>query len=374
MPRTIYYVVNANLPHKKAYGIQIAQTCQSFIKRGQRVILITPRGRSRISMRAFYSLDVDIERVEIPVPSAYHLGRAAFAFSSSIFMAASFVYLAIIRLRGRVDCVYTIDMDSFSSTFLPLLRVPVYSEIHATKRATLYTRFFFSRISGVATLNSIVRAQLLESFKLAPAQVIVEPCGVDASWLKHDADKLAARRQLGLAPDARIAAYVGRFYSWKGLEILAPACARMPEIVCFLVGGTKEDFLRIAQDTSLPGTMHFPGECRNSEVPTWLAAADVLLVPWPRQDHFHHLITPMKIFEYMALRRPVVVGDDPTMSSVIGQDEALFYRVGDPEDFVSQVRAAFNSDTQGMVARAYQKAARHTLDGRAERILALMGR
>ena len=68
MPRTIHYIINARLPHKKAYGIQALQTYQSFVERGFRVVLVCPSTRDRTPLEEFYKLRHPVEVVRIPTP------------------------------------------------------------------------------------------------------------------------------------------------------------------------------------------------------------------------------------------------------------------------------------------------------------------
>jgi glycosyltransferase involved in cell wall biosynthesis len=96
------------------------------------------------------------------------------------------------------------------------------------------------------------------------------------------------RAQLGLARDARVAIYTGRFLRGKGLEMLLEAFARVAsrdrEAHLVLAGSgdgqalSVEDALRArAAAPGLAGRVSFPGRVEN--VPDWLRAADVFVFP-----------------------------------------------------------------------------------------------
>ncbi len=99
----MYYVVNARLPNKKAYGIQIAKMCEAFIEAGVDFTLIIPRTRAArsSSTRDFYHLRVDIPTVTLPAPDWYDKGRIGYAISSLIFAKFLFYHFLYRRLRGE---------------------------------------------------------------------------------------------------------------------------------------------------------------------------------------------------------------------------------------------------------------------------------
>lgn len=375
--KKIHFVVNARLPHKKAYGIQIVQTCESFAGRGYDVTLVCPGWGGLSAPAGAAPLPEGIRIVRLPSVPAYASGRLLFLASSVSFMFFSFLWLLTERIRGNLFLLYTIDMDSFSFFPYPLLGVPCVAEIHAPKRATFPCRFFFSRAAGVITLNSEIRAGLIRTFGLQAERCIAEPCGVSETWLGNRVSRRDARGRLGIAESAKVAAYVGRFYDWKGLDII-PAAARItPDVLWYAVGGSHEQFAKAAHAEALSPNVYVPGECANSEVPIWLAAADVLLVPWPAsQKSYHQHVTPMKLFECMGAKRAVVAARHPTITSVVSEEDVLLYRPGDARDFASRVReaAAGGVAVEQMAERAYRHAEEHTLGRRAERIIAFMER
>ncbi|MDP2648516.1 MAG: hypothetical protein Q8P19_01310, partial [bacterium] len=89
----LYYVVNARLPNKKAYGIQIAKMCEAFIEAGVDLELVIPRTHAARSakMRDFYHLRVDVPTTTLPTLDWYDKGRIGYLLSSVIF--AKFLFL-----------------------------------------------------------------------------------------------------------------------------------------------------------------------------------------------------------------------------------------------------------------------------------------
>lgn len=365
---TIYFVLNARMPSKKAYGIHVAKMCEAFAGNGADVVLVVPRTHSSgESLRAFYGLSGDIAVTRIPAPDWYGAGAFGFAVSSFFFALFGFAYLAT---RPRKDAIiYTADTDSFSFALLPFAGLPVFMELHDWRGDTFVTRRFFRRVRGVIATNGETAQRLDDAFALKN-RILIEPNGFDERWLERGTTKAAARARLNIPPDARVALYVGRFYAWKGLGIMAEAARLAPDIAWYAVGGTEAQFMRETGEKIMPPNLHIAGECAFDDVPVWLSAADVLLVIGTNanQQSARHT-SPMKLFEYMALYRPVVAAETAALASFVLHDAVHWYAPDSAADLVGAVaRAIALSDDAPILERAHREAQRHSWKARAARI------
>jgi glycosyltransferase involved in cell wall biosynthesis len=108
-------------------------------------------------------------------------------------------------------------------------------------------------------------------------RVVVNGVDLERFSLATDADRTAAREQLGLGPEP-LAACIGRLSTQKGQDVLLDAWPsvreRVPEAVVALVGeGPARAEL---ERRSVPGVL-FPG--LRKDVADWLAAADIVVLP-----------------------------------------------------------------------------------------------
>ena len=366
----LYYVVSASLPHKKAYGIQIAKMCEAFIEAGVDLTLVVPRTRAaRISsMREFYGLRVDVPTVTLPAIDGFARGRSSFVLSSLVFMCTNLIYLWWKSLTGKRGVVYTVDMDTFSFSLLPLSGMPVVTEMHEPKPANTLTRFFFRRARVIAT-NPEIQHALTKTFHIPPSRIIVEPNGVDLELFSRTLSREDARKCLALPAAARIVLYVGRFFDWKGLGILVEAATAAPEIAWYVVGGAPEEFRAVTGKITLPPNLYIAGESSHNDVSVWLAAADCLLVlGTKRNEQSFRNTAPMKVFEYMAARRPVVASGTPALKSFIPSDDVLWYEPDDVASLTAAVRRGISAEGAVNLENAYRAAELHTWLKRAEHI------
>lgn len=143
-----------------------------------------------------------------------------------------------------------------------------------------------------ATATAIVTASehertLLETYYDAdPSRMHTVPCGVDLD-LFQPADRLAARRELGLDPSAPVVLWVGRLEKLKGVDILINAVAQLDErdVTLLIVGGDersaplKADLLAQALEAGIETTVRFEGAVPHERLPLYYTAADVCVVP-----------------------------------------------------------------------------------------------
>lgn len=349
----IYFVANARMPSQKAYGIHIAKMCEALIEAGHELSLVVPSRAGGGSLKDFYGLRVEVPLVRVRSVVFERYERAGFFLMGLSFMLSSLAFLRGRKLAGEKFLIYTVDMDTFSHALLPLAG-PVVAEFHSPKRPTFLARFFFKRARVVAT-NPLIAAELEKTFGLRG--IPVEPNGVDESFFDLP------------RPSGRRAVYVGRFYAWKGLEILPEAARLAPDVEFRVVGGSREEFQKVfgsAEDLQFADVPY-------AKVKDELAQAGVLLLTGTAKNQDSNRYTaPMKVFEYLATGKPVVASRTEALASLV--PEALV-RYCPPDDAVALAGAvqeafAHPGDRDARIAFARE----HTWRARAERIATLFTR
>lgn len=368
----IYYVANARMPTEKAHGIQIAKMCEALIEAGAEVELIVPtRGARDRTAKDFYHLRVEIPVTRIWTPDWYGRGRLGFWASSVFFMLGYWRYLRKKGHAGETEMVWAIDVDQFSFFFVPFIGMRYIAELHDAKPWTVPFFFLLRRALAVVVINNLIKEKLERRYGIDAACIRVHPNGIDVSDFSKGIARDEARRLLGLSQDEKVALYVGKFYRWKGLGILSRAGDLAEGVIFYLVGGSGEEYLQVTNNPR-PLNMRCIGYTEHKKIPYWLAAADVLLVLGTAKVAYSYFYTsPMKLFEYMASRRPIVAADTPANRQIVSDAEAFFYKADDPADLAVQVRYALShgEEASRRAEAAFQKVPQFTWEKRAESIL-----
>lgn len=372
--KKIYYIANARMPTEKAHGIQLAKMCEAFVEQGIDIELVVPRRSvSATSLKDFYGLRVDIPTTKIPVVDWYVNGRIGFFIASISFALGYFFYILGKRLREKNFVVYMTDIDQFSFFLIPFLGVSYFCEIHDAKKKRLSFSLLLGHAAGIITINSIIKRELSETFAIALEKIIVHPNGIDMSMFASMPSQMEARKILHLVQEKFISLYIGRFYDWKGLDIAVDAAKLLgKEVELYFVGGNEEELKRVTGAKDIPETLHCMGHRKFTEMPLWLCAADVVMVLGTRKNDYSYFHTsPMKFFEYMASKRPIIASNTPANREIVDDSDVLMYEPDNAQDLAVKIRYArlHQNEMYIRAERVFEKAEKFSWNKRSHSII-----
>lgn len=147
-----------------------------------------------------------------------------------------------------------------------------------------------------------------------PDRIVTEPNGVDCRRFHPARDGGPVRRRLGLPDAVPVIGFIGTFSAWHGVPVLVEAfaqlaAARTSDVRLLLIGDGPERgaVMRRVAEAGLADRVVLTGAVPQGEAPAYLAAADVLVAPHvPNPDGTTFFGSPTKLFEYMAMGRPIV--------------------------------------------------------------------
>ena len=314
----------------------------------------------------------------------YYAERSVFAFMSA---AAALVE----GLRGRwPSVVYVRDAVAaywWATTLGPALAVPVIYEAHDLESTNpSRARERWAEGADEALQESTLVVSLTEDFRQMLAlrklrdlrEIEVIPDAFDDEVFRPG-DREEARRALGLAPTGALVVYAGMTFAYRGLDRLISAFAavreRHPEAVLALVGGQASERAALAtqaRERGLEEAVRVVGSLPQDQVRLWLQAADVLTIPDTVTDVS---ASPLKLFEYLAMERVVILPDIPALREVLPESVGYYFRRGDEESLSRALLAALGDPLRTSRERAGREAvAPHTYAARAARVLAAAGR
>lgn len=151
--------------------------------------------------------------------------------------------------------------------------------------------------------------------------------------------------------------YVGKIDRHRGVDILVRAMPeilrRYPETRLQIIGnGTEQKRLMdVVKEMGLEAYVVFEGWVPFRLVPTYIKKSTICLIPHLRSEHTNTTI-PNKIFDYMAIGKPVLASDcEPLKRIVLGEECGLIFRSGDSCDLsrnVIQLLGDPRRDTYGL--------------------------
>lgn len=161
--------------------------------------------------------------------------------------------------------------------------------------------------------------------------------------------------------------YVGSLQQGKGSDTLIQAAPLIADTTIIIVGGSSNAFSALPSNvTHLPRVPH-------KEVPALLASADVLVLPMHEQLSYAAYASPLKLFEYMAAKRVLVVSDCGTVREIVDESSAYFFEPNNPQALAKVIKKIASSpdEAQEKVSVAFGLLSQYTWEKRANAIMKL---
>lgn len=195
----------------------------------------------------------------------------------------------------------------------------------------------------IIALSSGMRDGILR-YGIPPDRVLVIPNGSDLDLFRPDVDGSRLRERLGLAPDAFLIVHTGAMGIVNGLDCLIPVCQRLqatlPRAMLYLVGdgGQRVRLEARAREAALTN-LHFHDPVPKSQMPEWLAAADLGLMIIKRIPILE-MNSANKFFDYAAAGLPCLMNYGGWKAELLRRYEAgVAEETDDPAEFASAIES-----------------------------------
>lgn len=359
----ILYLADFEIPSRSAASIHVMRMCAAFAASGHQVTLLAVRPVAKPAGQNVFSL-----YGVLPVFKMVSFKWPRTPGRSIIYALVAATYILI----RKPDLVYSRALPALCLT---LWRAKGIMELHRPvwEYGSLY-RWLFSRILDSAHLKRVVviseRLRQIHLGKFTSGKYLVAHDGADVP-----------QQSIGNEPELKQhgrfnAGYAGSIYPGRGLDILVQLAVLNPEITFHLIGGTKAE-LAARVTPNIPENVVCYGYVKPSLVAAYLRKMDVLLAPY--QHHTQTIggtysadyMSPLKIFEYMSVQKPIIASDLPVLREVLDDTCALLVNSRDIAGWCEALAQLRDPErAQSLAARAFQRlVSRYTWQVRAQWVL-----
>jgi len=267
-----------------------------------------------------------------------------------MFTILLFFYLPIFVLISKIDIIIIEPAVHVLSVFplciisklrKKLFVLDVRSTPVETKgfRGALF-KFWFTvsvlvakkKFDGITVITPLMKKKICEDYDLNPERVGTWSSGVSPALFNPEnfaSEGSELKKKLGLS-DCFVVFYHGVFTPTRGLaevvsalKILLP---RYPDLVFFLLGDGPfaPDLRALVKSENLEGNVIIAKRVNQVEVPKFISMCDIPVVPLPDHPYWRSQ-SPLKLLEYLAMEKVVVVTDIPAHRAVIGEAKCGIY-------------------------------------------------
>ena len=387
----LYVACPTSLTLQSANAVQTWSTLRALLRLAPETLALVPRWFAEPSRFA------EVGARHLLRPAVGKLSRlypsTLWSYAERSLFAAMTAAVALAQgLRGRwLDVVYVRDTVAgfwWAVVFGRMLRIPVVYEAHdlesrnpsRAREAWVQgplremDRLVLEESTRVVSLTGDFRRLLAAEGLRAADEVAVIPDAFDDEVFRPG-DRAAARTALHREGTYPLVVYAGLTFSYRRLELLLDAVAalrsRHPRLRAILVGGRPAEIAALRAHALGLGldeaTVELAGPRPQAEVLQFLQAADVLAIPDTVTDV---TASPLKLFEYLATERAVVLPDLPALQEILPQSTGYYFRRGDATDLAAALHLALLDPERPRRERAGREAVLpHTYEARARSVL-----
>ena len=258
-------------------------------------------------------------------------------------------------------------------------RLALHEAAIATENYTLHSADL------IVTVSDQLERELL--IKNIPAnRILTYPNCIDPKIFSPERFNLthnqSLKKILRIAPEAKVATFIGTFGVWHGIEFLAHAIRDLINSDRAFLDHHKLHFLLIGDGlkkqevNDLLGRAPYSnyvtltGLVQQDKAPGYLAISDLFLSPHvPNPDGSPFFGSPTKLFEYMAMEKPIIASDLEQIGVILRGEfadssnkkpMAYLFPPGDADSMLAQLRYAVEqSEASALMAK---RARQYVLD------------
>jgi glycosyltransferase involved in cell wall biosynthesis len=221
-----------------------------------------------------------------------------------------------------------------------------------------YFYYFISPIEAYLTMHILYKADLvlpiskwlredlakkgIERSKMIPLSEGIDPsrfldANVEEIWKRYDLN------------GSKVVIYIGTMDKLRHLDVLIHAFSKVKkekERVKLLMvgeGSDERNLQRLADELGIKDKVIFIGQIPHSEIPDFITASDIGVSPVPPLS-FYKFSSPIKLFEYMAMGKPVVANEEiPEQKEVIQKSKGGILVKFEDESFADGIIELLNN-------------------------------
>ncbi len=207
-----------------------------------------------------------------------------------------------------------------------------YEKLTFKKLARFTEKNIFLQADKIMVVSGVLKGYLLK-IGIPEDKIYVVPNGVNIKQLneRYSGEKIRSQYSLN---GKTVLSFVGFFKKWHNLEMLLEIFNKIKEktknLHLMLIGDGPEQgpLKRYVHNHALQESVTFTGRVNQEEIPKYIAASDVAILP-----SITAYASPLKIFEYMMMGKAIIAPRQENIEEILTDEEnALLFDSNDIQE------------------------------------------
>ena len=360
----ILYLSSVRVPSEKASGQAIARQCEGFAKNGHEVTLHVPkRTKTEQSLQEAYGMEHPSFTVhKFASYPLFFLGKPGLFL---LYCYETVRVLIFFISSPKFDVIFSRDQYRLAPFILLGYRNRCYAELH-----TIHSNYFTKLVSKKSKTVVVISQGLKRFYEnlSGRSDVLVEPSGVYLNQFNGLSSQSEVRKSFLIPEGLIVFGYVGKFKTIgmsKGVEEIIKSFALSYEqnqnIFLLLVGAENnemKEFSDMCEAHNIPAHKYKILPLDQSVFANYLVACDVLMMNYPNGEHYAKYMSPIKMFAYLAVGKPIISSDLPTIREIQGVRGIVYAEPDSVESYSNSINTVItkieflNQEAVGNIALA----------------------
>ena len=205
------------------------------------------------------------------------------------------------------------------------------------------------KANHVVTISESMKEAIIKR-GIPEKKITVVPNAVDTSYFKPKKKNTKLINSLGIKSKSVIG-YISNMSYREGHDVLIKAfktiSKEVTDAILLLVGSgrERENLEKLVNELGLEEKVIFTGNVDHSSIKEYYALIDLFVVP-RRRDYAADLVTPLKPYEAMGMKIPLLMSDRAALKEIIGEDRGFIFKTEDEEDLAKVAIGCLNDQSE----------------------------
>lgn len=188
-------------------------------------------------------------------------------------------------------------------------------------------------------------------------KTILIDAGIDLNDFNPELDDSSIRKEYDISENDIVLFFMGFIYDFAGMKELAIELGKNKELyqnMKILIvgdGDAYDELLAIRKEYNLQNQLILTGRQSYTKIPEFLASADFCLLPAHIDEEIMQDIVPIKLYEYLAMKKVVIATELPGISKEFGYGNGIEY-VQKAEEVLETVQKIMDENSYEEIANA----------------------
>tara|TARA_X000000950_G_scaffold215871_1_gene259802 strand:+ start:717 stop:1925 length:1209 start_codon:yes stop_codon:yes gene_type:complete len=394
----IAVVSNGHIPSQWAHSINIVKHANAFSKLGHEIELLSVKRfkedqllKKISNIYSWYGIDI--------LPIKYFKDNSIFYFKEKKFLK---IILKLANLFLPKFFQQIVDPEKkisqyirsknfdlcFARTYNVVKynienKIPTILETHNSSPKNIKNLIELLNLSqskyflGLVTIHDKLKENFLK-LGVPKEKLLVLEDAVDLEKFDLVSDNIEInRKKLSIPLNKTIVMYCGSLKAGKGINLILNSAKKLEcknDILFYIIGGDENDINYWKNFNGINyNNVIFKSFVEGFQVPQYLKSANILFMPYETKNNYNSVMdlettSPIKLFEYMASKKPIITSNIETIKKVLKNRESGILVDGKFENVILDLLVDDKLCSK-ISSKAYQNVKNYTYNKRCTTIL-----